>query len=137
MSRVFHDRLVNNEDKQWFNDNLLIFLKIIGIDYKYNDIFDANTIIWGNFIKPGLERDEMIYKELTDKKQLSKVLYDYLDDYNMEHPSKMNLVLFIDAIEHISRIIRILFQPRGNSVLIGVGGSGKQSLTRLSSFIID
>lgn len=37
----------------------------------------------------------------------------------------MKLIFFDDAIKHILRIARVLRQPRGNMMLIGVGGSGK------------
>ena len=49
----------------------------------------------------------------------------------------MSLVFFEDAILHIIRIARVLRQPRGNLMLIGVGGSGKQSLTKLSTSILE
>ena len=65
----------------------------------------------------------------------SSLITDYLDDMNAGAKHPMKLVMFLDACEHVSRICRILRQPLGNGLLLGVGGSGRQSLTKLATYI--
>ena len=74
------------------------------------------------------------YLPVETWESINKILVEALDNYN-ELNAAMNLVLFEDAMMHICRINRILEAPRGNALLIGVGGSGKQSLSRLAAFI--
>merc|ERR1712015_236569 len=74
------------------------------------------------------------YGPVTGLPELTKILTEALDGYN-ELNAVMNLVLFKDAIEHVCRINRILECPRGNALLVGVGGSGKQSLSRLAAYL--
>ena len=134
--RVFHDRLINLEDKQYFKEMLCELVTKNGLgNAKYEDLFVHRTIMFGDFLKMGMDREERQYEEVADVKKMIALLDEYMEEYNVSNTTKMNLVFFMDAVEHIVRIARILRQPRGNAMLVGVGGSGKSSLTRFASFI--
>ncbi|XP_047672459.1 dynein axonemal heavy chain 6 isoform X2 [Tachysurus fulvidraco] len=131
--RVFHDRLINNEDKTYFNTMICEMASRyfnITLEPSY---LTKHPIIFGDFIKVGAEKADRVYEDLTDTEKIRNVLQDYLDDYNMTFSKETKLVFFQDAIEHVSRIARMIRQERGNALLVGVGGTGKQSLTRLAA----
>ena len=59
-----------------------------------------------------------------------------MEEFNNFYSSnRMNLVLFMNAIQHVIKVVRVLTTTFGHSLLVGVGGSGRKSLAALSSFI--
>lgn len=44
-------------------------------------------------------------------------------------------MLFMVAIEHVIKIVRVITTTYGHALLVGVGGSGRKSLAQLSSYI--
>lgn len=72
------------------------------------------------------EGGEVSYEEVVDYKKVRTVIEERLEDYNMEPKLiPMDLSMFKDAIMHVCRIHRVIVQPRGNMMLVGVGGSGR------------
>eukprot|EP00106_Octopus_bimaculoides_P020122 XP_014787564.1 PREDICTED: dynein heavy chain 1, axonemal-like [Octopus bimaculoides] len=132
--RVFQDRLVNNEDRNWFNECLK---QRIEEDFEtdFDEVIINQPVLFTDFMSRS--GDIRNYEEVTDYQKLSSVLDEFLEDYNQISINKMKLVLFMDAITHITRIGRIIRQPYGNALLLGMGGSGRQSLTRLASHIVE
>ena len=51
-------------------------------------------------------RPPQVYARVTDEASLVPLFESYLEDYNATAPSPMRLVMFLDAIEHVSRLCR-------------------------------
>ena len=78
------------------------------------------------------------YEPVIDNRRLKETLHEKLEEYALEPGhTAMDLVLFQDALLHVCRIHRVLMQPRGNALLVGVGGSGRKSLARLATYVAD
>jgi dynein heavy chain, axonemal len=130
--RVFQDRLIDSTDKNWFSD-LIKNTMLETLQLSWQEVISTEPILYGDYMVPGA--DPKIYTEIKDMRRLVKVTEEYLDDYNSTTTSPMRLVMFLDAIEHVSRICRIIRTPQGHALLLGVGGSGRQSLSRLATFM--
>ncbi|KAL2745195.1 dynein axonemal heavy chain 1-like [Vespula maculifrons] len=128
-TRVFSDRLINQDDRDWFSNLLTDTLKK-QFDYDITDLTKDKVLFYNDFCGAHGQ-----YERITNFRKIERVLTEFLEDYNNITTAPMKLVLFQDAVDHICRIIRILRQPRGNGLLLGMGGSGRQSLTKLSCHI--
>ncbi|KAG3118423.1 Dynein heavy chain 6, axonemal [Phytophthora idaei] len=136
-SRVFQDRLINVTDQTWFEELVCSLLqRFFNCNWPRETLFHSPCpLTFGDFFKPGTPTP--LYEYCNDVSKVTKIMDDFLENYNVTFANKMNLVFFRDAIGHLSRLVRILRQPRGNAMLIGVGGSGKQSLARLGAFMVE
>lgn len=128
--RVYGDKLVNDADQECFRKLFRdIFKK--GMEELDDQPVFREPLIYCHFAD-GLADPK--YMPIPKWDTLSALLSDAQTGYN-EIVGQMNLVMFDDAMAHICRINRIIEGPRGNALLIGVGGSGKQSLARLAAYI--
>ncbi|XP_076377925.1 dynein heavy chain at 16F [Megalopta genalis] len=138
--RVFHDRLINVEDKSYFYRLLNnICASTFGSEVvRLPDekvIEKPPALLFGDFMAFGAPKEHRIYEELTEISKVKRTLEDYLEDYRFSVGKDMGIIFFMDAIEHVCRLARILRSERGNGLLVGVGGMGKQSLTKLASHL--
>jgi len=130
--RVYSDRLVSESEIEVFESFFAdIMKKTMGSSVSNDHLFDE-PIVYTNFVTT----TDGSYLPIPSIEKLKSVLDSKLNEYN-ENNAMMDLVLFEQAMLHITRINRIIQNPGGNAMLIGVGGSGKQSLCRLAAFISD
>ena len=133
--RVFHDRLTTEEDREFLKN--LLKSQFQTFELTAEEVINKDRILFGDFMM-GRDVEPKLYVQIEDLSLLLKKMEEYLYDYNSEsggHKKQMKLVMFLDACEHITRICRILRQPQGHALLLGVGGSGRQSLARMATYI--
>ena len=137
--RILGDRLINEGDVKVVNDIVADILKksfggeadaALAEPLLYGDYALADKRVTGAL---GDKPDPRTYRDLGSYAEIRKVLDAVLEAYNAER-KPMTLVLFESALEHLTRLLRIIKVPRGNALLVGVGGSGKQSITKLAAF---
>ena len=134
--RVYEDRLTEKSDvsslRQILHQQLRSRFKV---RWSFESIFDS-PILFGDFVKVDALQKERHYTLLEDRQQVLVTMKMFLDGYNMDNPRTLDLVLFDEALQHVSRISRILRFPQGHALLVGPNGCGKQSSSRLSAFIM-
>ena len=83
-----------------------------------------------------IEEAPFVYEACSSNEFVKGIANAKLDFYNEKNPSKkMALVIFDDALAHLLRLTRTINASAGSAMLVGVGGSGKTSLTKLSAHI--
>lgn len=145
--RVFYDRLIDDHDKNWLYEKLRICVKTYFKD-NFDKLFEnlrneegvvtevaLHTLMFGTYLDLDSAEDEKKYEEIETMEIFQNVATNALDEYNATHKTKMDIVLFQYALMHLSKLCRILSMPRGSALLVGIGGSGRQSLTRLGGAI--
>jgi dynein heavy chain len=97
------------------------------VDFLRDDEYDDDGVMTAEAPK--------IYEYGGELDFLRTRVQQFLSKYNENFPSKaMNIIMFDDAMKHLMRISRCLGMQKGSILLVGVGGSGKQSLTKLASY---
>ncbi len=82
--RVFHDRLVNSEDRLYFTQLITELLRRhFDLNWSHKSLFEGPPIMFGDFVRMGgtLSLDP-IYEEITDFDKLSVMMETFLEGKN-------------------------------------------------------
>ncbi|KAM6087603.1 LOW QUALITY PROTEIN: dynein axonemal heavy chain 11 [Chlamydotis macqueenii] len=126
---VYGDKLMENTECDFFHDMMMDAMHMC-FENVEDQVLLQSLLIYHHF---GNGRADLCTKPVKEWEPLRNILEEFLESYNEIHAS-MSQVLFEGAMQHVG-IGLILEAPGGYALLIGVGGSGKQSLLRLAAYI--
>jgi len=135
--RIYGDRLVSPSDLKKYRALAADLSKKMFGKFNFAKYFQEKNpepLVFAPFSKGIQEMDGGgFYDKIPSTERLTQLLGEALREYN-ENNAAMDLVLFNDAMCHVGKICRIITSTPGHPLLVGVGGSGRQSLSRLSSY---
>ncbi|XP_061847250.1 dynein axonemal heavy chain 8 isoform X2 [Colius striatus] len=144
-TRVIADRFITPEDTTWFDKAITkaveeyvdrALTEVLPDEPYFVDFLRDAPEPTGDEPEDFVFQAPKIYEEVPSFEMLCEKLQMYQRQYNeCIRGSFLDLVFFKDAMTHLIKISRIIRTAYGNALLVGVGGSGKQSLSRLASFI--
>ncbi|XP_058067045.1 dynein axonemal heavy chain 12 [Anopheles bellator] len=147
--RIFYDRLVDGADRAFVFDKLQGNLKTFFKEKPealLPELFDEATgavrmaslsnLMFGSYFDADAETEDRKYEETAHVEQLRDLAAKVLAEYNSSsQKAKLDIVLFQYALQHLNKVCRVISMAGGSSLLIGMGGSGRQSLTKLAAQI--
>ena len=146
--RVFYDRLIDDTDRKWLFKQVQsstkeffkmsfssVFARLQPMEGQAIGMEHMDNLMFGTYVHP--TDNQRPYDEAEDIEEFRTTAKESLDEYNQINKTPMDLVVFTYVLQHLSKVCRVLKQDGGHAMLIGVGGSGRQSVVRLASQIMD
>ena len=145
--RVFNDRLTTPEDTAVLFEKIKHCVRVI-----FRENFDSafehlgkvdgfvteqnlRNLTFGDFIEV---EGRKVYQELTSFDEFAKQAKTKLKTYFDLHPENNFVVdIFKYPMENISKLCRILSLPGENMILLGDGGSGRETVSKVAAILKD
>lgn len=123
--RLFQDRLIEQEDRNWCNS---MVDTVAARHFPGVDVSEClkRPILYSQWIKKTYQStDREVLREFVGARL--KVLY--------EEELDVPLVIFDEVLDHVLRIDNVLRHPMGHLLLVGESGTGKTVLTRFVAWM--
>lgn len=147
--RVFGDRIIDENDQNWFFSKLKDCVKLNFKD-SFESVFDNlpkskqdeltrdsfKFLHFGNFMdEKNCDNYLRRYEEINSMDILHNKVNSFIGDYNNEHKIKLDMVISNFILEHLLRICRVMSIPGENLLMISSSGFGRKSLIKLASYM--